>query len=367
VLALVLLGFSLLYALIILTLAVAAWQSRSVASTPGRPSVSIVIAARNEEENIRACLDSIAALTYPRESLQVILVDDRSTDATAQIIQEYMGRHPHISMIHTTAPTDHLHGKANAIAQGVDHATGEILMFTDADCVVPVGWVEETVKYFENEKIGLVAGFTFLKGSDSFACFQALDWLALFSTAAAAVRLGTPATAVGTNLSVRKAAYDAIGGYRGIPFSVTEDYALFHAVASSGRYTVRFPMDPGTINESLPCTTWRQLYRQKKRWFAGGKGMLLRHQLVFLAAYAVNALLILVPILGWSPVWLLALGLKLAVDMIFTFPSLATFGRWRLLRCWPLYELYYFLYILIYPPIVLIGSTVVWKDRSFGH
>jgi len=367
VLALVLLGFSLLYALVILTLAIGAWRARSVPSAPCRPSVSIVIAARNEEENIGACLESIVALTYPSDLLEVIIVDDRSTDATARIVQQYVSRHPHINMIRSAPPSGRLHGKANAIAQGVDQATGEILMLTDADCVLPRGWVEETVKYFDNEKIGLVAGFTYLKGSDPFACFQALDWLALFSTAAAAVRLGTPATAVGTNLSVRKAAYDAIGGYREIPFSVTEDYALFHAVASSGRYAVRFPMDPGTINESLPCTSWRQLYRQKKRWFAGGKGMLLRHQLVFLAAYAVNALLILVPILSWSPLWLTALALKLGVDLVFTFPSLGTFGKWHLLRCWPLYELYYFLYILVYPPIVLLGSTVVWKDRSFGH
>ena len=366
-LGLVLLGFSILYALLILTLTLGAWMARRVPSKKGSPSVSIVIAARNEEGNIGACLDSIAALTYATGALQVIIVDDRSSDSTATIVQQYIDRYPHITMIHASPPSDHLHGKTNAIAQGVDHATGEILMFTDADCLVPPGWVEETVKYFDREDIGLVAGFTYLKGSGPFACFQALDWLALFSSAAAAVRLGTPATAVGTNLCVRRAAYDAIGGYRAIPFSVTEDYALFHAVASSSSYSVRFPMDPGTINESLPCTSWRQLYRQKKRWFAGGKGMQLRHQMVFLAAYALNALLILVPILGWSPIWLSAFGLKLAVDLLFTLPSLATFNRWHLLRCWPLYELYYFLYILVYPPIVLIGSKIVWKDRSFGH
>ncbi len=363
----ILLILAVAYFLLISLFALAAFTARYPTDDTYRPKVSILIAARDEEKNIGSCLESCERLSYPVDRLEVIVIDDRSTDATQSIIQGFADRLPHIKLVVATPGSGKLQGKTNAVTQGIDNASGEILLFTDADCIVPRRWVEETVKYYASEDVGVVAGFTYLEGAGWFSCFQATDWFTLFTVASAGTRVGIPLTAVGTNLSVRRQAYDDVGGYRKIPFSVTEDYALFHAVISTKRYGARFPMDRGALVESQPCGSWEQLYRQKKRWFAGGIGMELKIVLGFAVAYLLSALFIVTPFFAWSPVYWLALLLKLAADFFLTLPSLSRFGKWRLLPCWPIFQIYFFLYVLVYPPIVYFRKDVIWKDRRLRN
>ncbi len=210
----VLLILGTLYAAGMVSLAVVALFARYTQNRKYRPKVSVIIAARNEEANIGNCLDAISRLTYPRDLLEVIVINDRSTDATPAIIEDYAGRFPVIRTVHATPGTGHLMGKTNAVAQGIAASTGEILLMTDADCAVPPAWVEETVKYYTDETIGLVPGFTAIRYKNLFEAIQTMDWFVLFSVASATTRLGIPVTAVGTNFTVRRAAYDAVGRIR---------------------------------------------------------------------------------------------------------------------------------------------------------
>ena len=241
---------SIAYACLILTFAAGAIASRFRQNRGYRPRVSVIVAARNEEEHIEECLESLLRLTYPRELLEIIVIDDRSSDATGSIVEKYAKSNPHLRLLRSVPEEGHLRGKTNAVTQGIESATGEIFMFTDADCRVPEGWVEGTVQHYADERVGTVAGYTSLRGNDWFSRMQALDWFVLSSAAAGTARIGFPTTAVGTNLTVRRQAYEKVGGYRRIPFSVTEDYALFHAVTAGGKYRARIPMDRGTLVES---------------------------------------------------------------------------------------------------------------------
>ena len=330
-----------------------------------RPRVSIIVAARNEEENIEACVRSLGALDYPHDLLDVIIADDRSTDRTPEIVSQFASTHTYIRLLPVGPDGDLPPGKANAVTCAADVARGEILMFTDADCEVRPTWVRDTVKYYSNPRVGAVAGFTSLVGRPALEQMQALDWFVLFSVAAATTRMGFPVTAVGTNLSVRKQAYDSVGGYRKIPFSVTEDYALYHAVTATGGWKARFPMDPGALVQSKPCHSLKQLFSQKRRWFTGGRGMDVKSMLIFAFPYINNALILAGIFL--APWWVagIAIAVKLAVDLILCLPATIRFGRASLLAFYPLFELYYYIYVLIIPPLVLFGSSVTWKDRKF--
>jgi cellulose synthase/poly-beta-1,6-N-acetylglucosamine synthase-like glycosyltransferase len=331
-----------------------------------RPTVSVIIAARNEEQNIRACLDSISRLTYPKELLEVVVVNDRSTDATELVIREFAQNFSFIKLHNAVEdPSGILKGKTNAVAQGADVTHGDIMLFTDADCIVPDRWIEETVKYYAEGNIGLVAGFTSLRARTTFEGIQALDWFILFSIAAATIRLHFPVTAVGNNLSVRRKAYDAVGGYRKIPFSVTEDYALFHAVMSLGTYKARFPVDRATLVQSLPCEDWKSLYHQKKRWFTGGADMDLKSIALFATGFLFKALLLVTLFLGGIVPMFLPLLLKFIVDLLLIRPALVTFGRLSLLWYFVPFEIYYIIYVVIFPPLVLLSRTVDWKERRF--
>jgi cellulose synthase/poly-beta-1,6-N-acetylglucosamine synthase-like glycosyltransferase len=358
---------AILYSIMLLLFAAAALRAQYSAHATRRPRVSIIIAARNEEGNLPRCLDAICSLSYPRELLEVIVVDDHSTDSTRAIINRYAERYSNLRLLEAERGTGTLQGKANAVSQGIDVSRGEIVLFTDADCLVPPRWVEETVKYYTSDNVGIVAGFTSLEGSGWFAQIQAIDWFSLFSAAAGLVRLRFPTTAVGTNLSVRRSAYEAVGGYRSIPFSVTEDYALFHAVTGQTAYRAVFPLDAKTLVRSKPCVTWRELYRQKKRWFLGGRGMEARQILIFGIPYLLNVLFLVAPLGGLSSVFWWSAGLKVFSDFLMTLPSLLTFHRSSLLRSFLLYEIYFYVYVLIFPVIVIVGKPVIWKERSFAE
>lgn len=363
--ATLLLTLGILYAAGILLTALVAWLARHRTTAGGtQPRVSVIVAARNEEANIGRCLDSLTRLVWPRDLLEVIIVNDRSEDATPAIVRDYASRFPFIRLLNAQPGTGHLAGKTNAVTQGIDASSGAILMMTDADCTVPPGWIVETVKYYTGERVGLVPGFTAIRHRNLFEAVQTLDWFGLFTVASATNSMGFPVTAVGTNFTVRRAAYDAVGGYRGIPFSVTEDYALFHAVTSHPGYRAVFPMDARTLVASEPCPTWRDLYRQRKRWFTGGKGMDWKSILIFAVAWLLHAGLVVGLVV--EPVAALGvLAIKGAADLLLVMPAIVRFRQPALLAAFPFYELYYFLYVLVFPPVVLVHTNVVWKDRNF--
>jgi cellulose synthase/poly-beta-1,6-N-acetylglucosamine synthase-like glycosyltransferase len=362
----ILLLFVIVYAIKIVLFGIAAFNAHYPSNLSCKPTVSIIIAARNEEKNIRQCLESVTGLSYPSDLLEILIVDDRSTDGTAEIVRKYVDRHSHIRLLLASHGAGNLRGKTNAVAQGIEASIGEILLFTDADCSVPERWVEETVKYYTDPSIGVVAGFTALKNRRWFEAIQALDWFILFSVAAATIRLKYPVTAVGNNLSVRRVAYDKVGGYRTIPFSVTEDYALFHAITRNTNYRAAFPVDPSTLVESEPCKDWEELYRQKKRWFTGGRGMDVKSLLVFAIPYGLNLSLLANMLFAPSLHILVAFGIKVIVDLFLALPSIFEFRQWRLVRYFLMFEVYYIAYVLLFPLVVLADREVVWKERTFG-
>ncbi len=91
--------FSILYSLQILLYTLAAWKSHYRYNRAYRPSVSIIIAARNEEDNIGRCLDSMVRLTYPQELLEIVVVDDRSMDRTREVVNRYAKLCPRLSVV----------------------------------------------------------------------------------------------------------------------------------------------------------------------------------------------------------------------------------------------------------------------------
>jgi cellulose synthase/poly-beta-1,6-N-acetylglucosamine synthase-like glycosyltransferase len=147
---------------------------------------------------------------------------------------------------------------------------------------------------------------------------------------------------------------------------VTEDYALVHAIATQTHYRVRFPMDPWTLVLTEPCTTVRQLFHQKKRWFVGGRDMDAKSIAIFGLPYLFSLLLVASPFFVPVALWLPVLGVKALLDFGVLLPALIRFKGFRRLAAFPLYEAYYFLYVLLYPPFVLLDRRVVWKERSFA-
>ena len=355
---------SVAFAAEIFVLALGIRMANRTRKTPDyEPTVSIIVAARNEEEHIERCLASLVRLEYPRDKIEIIVVDDRSTDRTQEIIERYSKQFNFVKTATTQPGRGNLRGKMNAVALGISLSHGEILMFTDADCSVPAGWIYETVRSFDAET-GIVGGFTLLDPTGVFGGMQALDWIYLFGLASGTAGLKIPLTAIGNNLSVRRAAYDATGGYEVIPFSVTEDYALVQAILQKTNYVLRFPVNPLAAVRSKPCRGWRDLYRQKQRWGVGALDMVARG----VAITAVGWMLNLALIAGWGfvgfPVWVTAVAVKTLVDTIFLLGPLKGLRALSYLKYLPFFEIYFTLYVLALPLVAIVSRDVIWKERK---
>src|SRR5437763_6795894 len=126
------------------------WRERPILRRPIEPSVSIIIAARNEEANIPAKLRTIQLLDYPQNRLQIVVASDGSTDRTVSILREHASVVPVI--------LDQSKGKACALNEALKFASGEILVFMDARQTVDRDAVSELVSYFADPEVGAVSG-----------------------------------------------------------------------------------------------------------------------------------------------------------------------------------------------------------------
>lgn len=327
------------------------------------PSVSVIVAARNEEEHIGDCIASLLQLDYPPAKLEIIIVNDNSTDQTANRISSFLGKSPSLKMLTVVPGAGTMRGKANALAQGIHQSSGEILLFTDADCTVPRQWVRTTVQYFTDD-VGVVGGFTLLKANRIFEGIQSLDWIFLFSLASSMAGLNRPLTAIGNNVSIRRAAYTAVGGYEVIPFSVTEDYALVHTIYQNTTYRVVFPINPDTVVISSACQTMHHLYHQKQRWGVGGLDMVFRGKVIGIIGWLAKTGMIVTAFLGEGKIFLInacALGI---IELFYLWKPLSRLNKTALLKYFVAFEIYFSIYAIATPFIAYFRKKVVWKERN---
>lgn len=193
------------------------------------PRVSLVVAARNEEANIERCLSSLLAQDY--SDLQIIAVDDRSTDATPSILQKLSDQHPRLRVLTVQSLRDGWFGKNNAMREGVEVATGDWLCFTDADCrFTSPRTVTVAVREALSEDVDFLSVTPMLE-TETFwerviqpVCGIVLIWWFLPE------RVNNPekrtAYANGAFMLMRRSCYEAIGGHEAVKTEVNEDIRM---------------------------------------------------------------------------------------------------------------------------------------------
>ena len=180
-----------------------------------QPFISVVVPARNEENNIENCLISLKNNNYPQEKFEIIAVNDRSTDSTLEKLEKFRGIIPNLKIVDITEANkiSNLKGKPGALQAGINEAKGEIILMTDADCIVGNNWIETIVNEYAEKNISLVASFTNVIGNRIFDKIQAVEWVYMHTMASAGVGLNQPLGCYGNNLSFRKEEFDKLGGY----------------------------------------------------------------------------------------------------------------------------------------------------------
>lgn len=207
--------FSAIYALLLITFVI------GILILPGKrdkylKSISVIIAARNEERHITALLKAISNQDYPAISFEVIFVDDRSIDRTWQILEKESKKYSWLQIYRIIEENPELVGKKGALKLAITKAKYDILAFTDADCLPGRKWLKEINALMTNET-DFLCGYSPLKSSGKiFSLLKNLERSSIFAVIAGSFGLGWDLTSVARSQVYRKSKFIKINGFTGI-------------------------------------------------------------------------------------------------------------------------------------------------------
>ena len=231
------------------------------------PRLTVIIPVRNEAANLPHLLHDLSQQDYP--DFEVIIADDASTDATADIVLAYAqtASYP-LTMLSLADDPTVASPKKRAIAQSIGQATGQLIVTTDGDCRVGPRWLGLLAHFQAETGAKLVSGpVTFTTDATVFGELQTVEFASLIGAGAATMALGNPTMCNGANLCYEKAVFYEVGGFAGIDQVASgDDELLMHKIAARFPGQVRFLKHPDAIVETGPHRSLRAFYQQRKRW-----------------------------------------------------------------------------------------------------
>lgn len=332
--------------------------------------VSVLIAARNEEDNIARTLDCIVAQDFPKDRLEIIVVDDHSTDATAEIVAGFADRGVKLIKLNEG---DKLNSyKKLAISRAIAAATGDIMVTTDADCRMGVRWLSTVISCFEQSDAKMLSSpVVYSEEKSYFERLQTLEFLYLIGLGAAGIGNGHPTTCNGANLAYRRDVFYAMGGFNGIDNLASGDDELFlHKVAEQHADKIGFCKSKDAIVYTDAKPSLKAFISQRKRWaskstkYKDKKVVALGVSIwLFNLALLAGALHFMVDLPKLHGLFLIAFVLKVAAESIFIYPLCAFADRRKLLVNLPYLSLIHALY-LVYIGVAGNVGKYSWKDRK---
>ena len=317
------------------------------------PSVSIIVPARNEVENLEDCLQALRRQDYSG-AWEVVVVDDRSDDGTGNLVHRWVRDWDRLTLVRAVDSPLFRCPKKSALRQGIEASSGELLLFTDADCRPPPGWVRSMVNGFSAE-VGLVAGYAYPVEVKSLRQkLLALDNLAMGALSAGSFGMGRPLSCTGRNLAYRRSVYEQVGGFSRIGHLVAGDDVYFmRLVAAETDWEMVFNQEPDAAVSCLPPPERLGAIINQKLRHAGKAGHYRGPSLLLGGVIYLFHLALLVGLfhMGWTfrPDWLL-LGMwggRWLGDGILLWRMALNQER-RLLLGLPLLELLYIPYVLLF-------------------
>ncbi|MCF8296785.1 MAG: glycosyltransferase [Saprospiraceae bacterium] len=331
-----------------------AWFSlKSVTLNPSEFSVkaTIIIAVRNEENNILECLGSIISQNYPTDFYEIIVSDDNSTDNTINKIQKFIAENPsyQIKLIKSSEQFS----KKQALSNAIKISQNDLIITTDADCVMSEKWLFSIIDYYKSQNPKMIVSPVVMENNNSvFGKLQSLEFVSLISSSAAAINLNNPIMCNGANLAFSKKAFWEVNGYDSDKkYSSGDDiFLLLKFKKRFGSKSIAFLKNFDAIVYSKAAASFKEFYNQRIRWVSKSKG----YQDFNIIAIAIIILLFNVSIPSafilaiFNKDYLLFAISLLGIKLFFDFPLLAGFTNfikrngllWYYLILQPIYVVY---------------------------
>tara|TARA_A100000164_G_scaffold226687_1_gene200964 strand:+ start:148 stop:1239 length:1092 start_codon:yes stop_codon:yes gene_type:complete len=242
-----------------------------VSNSETLPFVSVIIAARNEEENLPYLIDDLINQEYPLGKFEIIIVNDRSNDSTQNILIEASENYSFIKHVKIDKESKEMTPKKYAIEMGIKESKGEIILATDADCRVGSLWVS-SMTYSLIHKNGIIIGYSEIddKKGTLFEKYQKIDFLAIIAANAGAAGWNHYWSGTGQNLAYYKKDFLQIGGFEPVKDKISGDD--MYLVQSISRFKNGYiQIDPNSHVKTKAMKSIKDFINQRIRWSSNSK------------------------------------------------------------------------------------------------
>lgn len=353
--------------------------SEGIKSGNELPFVSIIIVARNEEANIKQCIQSLITQTYPENKFEIIIIDDHSTDQTVSVIKSFQKENIHVIHLADFTQKRIINSyKKKAIETALQFAIGELIVTTDADCTAPQKWLEVLVSFYKEKNpvfIAMPVAFSEPSSDGSFykrffKNFQSLDFMTLQGITGGAVHKKFHPMCNGANLAYEKKVFYEVNGFEGIDEVASgDDMLLMGKIQKLYPDRILFLKSPEVIVQTQPTATLKDFMNQRIRWASKTEKYTDKRIIaVLLLVYVLNAWIFILGIGSFFItktfyIFLAAIIIKITVELIFLYPVAKFFGKQQLLWWFVPAQPFHILYTIIAGWLGSFGSYQ-WKGRK---
>lgn len=362
----------LLYAIVIIVFTIGFIRTDRSGSDKNeqRTFFSIIIAARNEENNITKCLQSLMQQAYPINKYEIIIADDASEDHTLQRIVEFQKSNPSCRLKIISGDDVHV-GKKQTLNKAVANSAADYLVFTDADCIVGVNWLNEMDRILTLRPLDMVAAPVLYTGNSIWCNLLNVEMASLQAISVSAVKMKKPLMCNGANVCVRKSIW--LSHYQKMleePYPGGDDIFMMFSVMDTDYRRFYYTRSAEACVYTNPSNSWHEFIHQRKRWaskifvwkrlYIKGLGFLV---------FSTNVILLLILLMScWfdsiRPAALNLFLLKAGADFFLTSTALPQFRRNDLM----IWILPAFLINLLYVPFISLfswRSSYQWKGKTY--
>lgn len=335
-----------------------------------KTKVSIIIAARNEEDKIGKTLTDIIAQNYDKSLVEVIVIDDHSTDQTSQIVSSFANEGVKLIRLNENGVLNSY--KKKAIQTAIGQAVGDLIITTDADCRMSSNWLKTIVSYYEATGHKMIScPVAYFDEKNIFEKIQTLEFSYLIGLGASTIGNNNPSTCNGANLAYERQAFFEVGGFTGIDdLASGDDELLLHKMAALYGHKIGFLKNTDAVVYTDAKPNLKEFIQQRKRW--ASKSMKYKDKSVIILGVTIwlfnisillNAVLaILLPANNFFIFLIFQLLFKMLFEALFLVQITSFFKRMPLLILLPIVSLLHIIYI-IYIGVAGNSGKYTWKGR----
>ncbi|AZI25353.1 glycosyltransferase [Pedobacter sp. G11] len=363
-------ALTLVYGLLVLTF-IKGWRNlKQINISQNEPvtKVSVIVAARDEELNIRRTIDDLVNQDYPKHLTEIIFIDDHSTDRTAEIVASYADSGVNLIKLNEDRALNSY--KKKAIQTAIGSCSGDLIVTTDADCKMGVKWLSSVVSFYQEKGYKMISSpVAYFEEKSLFERLQSLEFLYLIGLGASTIGNKQPSTCNGANLAYEKNAFYEVGGFQGIDdLASGDDELLLHKIAAKYPGKIGFLKNRDAIVYTHAKENLRSFIQQRKRWASKStryknKAIIVLGVFVWIFNLSIIANFVtglFIP--GFLSVTFYQLLVKMILETLFLWDVTGFAQRRRLLVLIPALNVLHILYI-VYIGIAGNSGKYNWKGR----